>query len=447
MVIGSPDSDGDQSADLDWLTALWTEQLSDRQSAVLSLRADGRTLDEIGQVYGVTRERIRQIELDARKSVGAVFDAHRDELPVLEDLMAGQLVVSAEKLFRVLPSAPEAAQHELIRFMGLSHPQTWDGPLLDCWCYEPGEIDRRLNALADLAPMSHENMAAAMDELRIEMAEPVSGLLSSENSKIIRHELGWIRVNRTSRDLAYLWLEKEGSPRSASEIAAMTGNSERAIRETMRRDEDFAQVRPEGTWALADWRAPGAENRYKNAEEVLIDVLREMGPMELADLRAEVRHRYPVTAWRINQCLTNSAIGRRADGKYDLAERGAVPLEESEPRRPDHIKTSGDTIGVRMLVDSELLRGSGLHVNRWLTWHLGLRTQPSERVFQMLEPAGSVTIRRGSSNAQISSLRSAALAMDLVEGCEAVLLLNTVNKTARLHHACQAISCPAASAG
>ena len=44
--------------------------LSERESGVVSLRfglADGqpRTLDEIGKVYGVTRERIRQIESKA----------------------------------------------------------------------------------------------------------------------------------------------------------------------------------------------------------------------------------------------------------------------------------------------------------------------------------------------------------------------------------------------
>ncbi len=43
------------------------ETLSEREAGVVRLRfglTDGqpRTLDEIGQVYGVTRERIRQIE-------------------------------------------------------------------------------------------------------------------------------------------------------------------------------------------------------------------------------------------------------------------------------------------------------------------------------------------------------------------------------------------------
>jgi len=431
----------------DWLQHLWTSELSNQERDVLSRRTEGTTLEEIGQGYGVTRERIRQVETAARKKVDAVFTKRRNEFQALEDLLAGSLVVETSELMATLPAAAEAARLELLRFMGLKHPQTWDGQLVDWWRYDSEELDRRLKAISDLGPMSHENMGAAMQDVGLEMTAPVSDLLASSNSRLVRHELGWIRPNRISRDIAYLWLEAEGSPRSAGDIAAVTTNSERAIRETMRRDEDFAQVRPEGTWALAAWKTPGAENHYKSAEEVLIDVLREMGPMDLADLSAEVRRRYPVTAWRISQCLSNSKIGRMPDGKYDLAERGAEPIEELEPRKPDHIKVSGNVVGVVVTVDYDLMRGSGLHVNRWLPWYLGLRTQPSERQFELVEPAGTVTIRRASSNAQISSLRSAAMALDVAEGCELVLLLNTANNTARLHHGCEASQCPAASAG
>lgn len=50
------------------------DTLSERQAGVLSMRfglQDGaaRTLDEIGQVYGVTRERIRQIEASTMKTI------------------------------------------------------------------------------------------------------------------------------------------------------------------------------------------------------------------------------------------------------------------------------------------------------------------------------------------------------------------------------------------
>ena len=50
------------------------QTLSEREAGVVKLRfglTDGqpRTLDEIGQVYGVTRERIRQIEAKALRKL------------------------------------------------------------------------------------------------------------------------------------------------------------------------------------------------------------------------------------------------------------------------------------------------------------------------------------------------------------------------------------------
>ncbi len=52
----------------------WLEQLSERERKIVRLRtglADGeaKTLEEIGQLYGVTRERVRQIEARARRKM------------------------------------------------------------------------------------------------------------------------------------------------------------------------------------------------------------------------------------------------------------------------------------------------------------------------------------------------------------------------------------------
>jgi hypothetical protein len=112
-------------------------------------------------------------------------------------------------------------------------------------------------------------------------------------------DLGWIRASHVSRDRAYLWLRGQGEPRSAMEIAKAAGTSEHATRENMRRDDAFAQVRPKGTWALADWRLDGADKRYSNAVEVVVEVLRELGPLDYNGLRAECQRRYPVSEWRI----------------------------------------------------------------------------------------------------------------------------------------------------
>jgi hypothetical protein len=253
-----------------------------------------------------------------------------------------------------------------------------------------------------------------------------------------------VRTGRTTRDRAYLWLKQQGEPRPAAEIAEAAGSSEHATRENMRRDEAFSQVRPEGTWVLSDWHVDGASNRYASAEEVVVEVLRELGPLDEEQLRVECQRRYPVTGWRITQCLSSNAIGLNSEGRYDLAERGAIPVEDSEPRRPDHIQVSGDVVGVELPVTHDVLRGSGIPVNRWLTWYLGLRTAPSTRYFKTEDGSGELTVKRATSNAQLSSLRSAAVALGVVQGCKLVLLLRLDSNTASLRHACAAGACPAA---
>ena len=218
-----------------------------------------------------------------------------------------------------------------------------------------------------------------------------------------RHALGWIRTHKASRDVAYLWLQAEGEPRPLAEIAqAAEASNDHALREALRRDKAFVQVRPEGTWALADWRLPGTSERYANALDVVVEVLRELGPMNWARLQTESRLRYPVTTWRIQQCLASSLIGLNDQGLYDLVERGAKPIEDKEPKQPANIQASGTVVGISLRVDHDVLRGSGIGVNRWLTWYLGLRTAPSTRYFDLPAPLGEVVVRRGLSNAQIS---------------------------------------------
>ena len=233
-------------------------------------------------------------------------------------------------------------------------------------------------------------------------------------------------------------LREQGEPRPAREIASAVGTSEHTIRETMRRDGDFAQVRPEGTWALADWRVPGSDNRYRSAEDVLIEVLRELGPLDYDHLRVESQRRYPVTDWRITQCLSSNAIGLDHEGLYDLTERSATPIEDTEPRQPENIEVRGNVVGIRLTVDRDMLRGSGLPVNRWLTWYLGLRTAPSTRHFDLPDGFGVLTVRRNTSTSQVSSLRPVAESLEVAEGCKLVLLLHTDTNTAGFQHVCPA---------
>jgi hypothetical protein len=253
---------------------------------------------------------------------------------------------------------------------------------------------------------------------------------------------GWVRASSEGRDATFLWLTDTAEARPIAEISESLGFGEHALREALRRDTRFTQLRPEGTWALTDWKTAKTTRNYDNAEQAVVEVLRDLGPLTLAQLTAETIKRYPVSTWRIAQCVSSSNVGRTPLGLYDLAERGALPIEESEPRRPDNVVESGNIIGLRLPVSYDLLRGSGLAVNRWLTWRLGLRQAPSSKRFTLVELDGEIVVRRTTSTSSISTLRSAVASLGLVEGCQVAVLLRLNSATADVRHACSPGNCP-----
>jgi Sigma-70, region 4 len=427
----------------DWLDDAW-RTLPDRWDVIIARRLAGETLDRVAETFDVTRERIRQLQ---QKAEAALVDAQRQQAPLLPqqltDALADHLAVRESKLAALLPTRASVARQALFRQLGASPPRSWAGDLLGYWTRHPAALGLLLRKLAALAPMTDDETDMAVRELGFPADLPIEYLLEQPGSKLTHHPLGWIRTARTGRDLAYLWLSGEGEPRVAGDVAAIAGTSEHAIRETMRRDDDFAQVRPEGTWALAAWRLPGTDNRYSSAVDVVVDVLRELGPLNYEELRTESQRRYPVSSWRITQCLSSAAIGLNKEGCYDLAERGAAPIEDSEPTQPSSIQVCGDVVGLVLNVDSEMLRGSGIGINRWLTWYLGLRTAPSSRYFEITDQPGVITVKRATSASQLSSLRTAALNMDLVEGCKIAVLFHLETETATIRHTCTAETCPA----
>ena len=430
----------------DWLLDSW-QQLEDRTAQILTRRLAGENLAEIGRTYDVTRERVRQLQGQGEKELLA---SQRRSEPDLRERLVTSLGESAavpdRELAALLPTRAVTGRSLVVRLLGIVRPRTWDGDLHGWWTLHPAALDTRLREVAAMAPLTLDEASAAARALDLPDDLPLDDLLSAADSPLAAHATGWLRRARVTRDAAFLWLRAEGEPRSVSDIANAVGDcSDHAVRERMRADDSFAQVRPEGTWALTDWHVSGADSRYASAVDAVVEVLQEQGALSFDQLRVESQRRYPVSTWRILQCLSSNQIGLTEAGLYDLVERGATPVEDEEPKRPGTIKTSpdGQLVGVSLTVSPDLLRGSGLGVNRWLTWYLGLRTAPSTRFFSYSDGPGELTVRRATSSSQISSLRAPVMALELVEGCQIVLLINLASSSASMRHACPAGSCPA----
>ncbi len=130
---------------------------------------------------------------------------------------------------------------------------------------------------------------------------------------------------------------------------------------------------------------------------------------------------------------------------FDLVERGAVAVEDGEPRQPDNVAEAPDgTIDVRLRVDPGLLRGDAARVSRWLTWRLGLRQTPSSQRFDLhgLEGGREVVLHRRTGASALSSLRAAAHSLDVIAGCEIVVQLRPQLGTADIRHSCDLPRCP-----
>jgi hypothetical protein len=426
-----------------WLENVWDFDLTPRDIVVLNGRQQGRTLDDIGRQIGTTRERVRQLESLAQSLLLlAAQAAVPDLLASLDDRFEQQAWIFDDDL-SVLLSVDEVddAVRALARALRLKTPEVWGLPLSGLWTRDPDEVQRRFDRLAKLAPFDEDELGDICKDIGLDSGVPISSVLLAPGSKLVASPWGWVRRGRLGRDTAFLFLQAEGEPRTVEDIAAAAGIAEHAMRETMRRNADaFAQVRPELTWGLADWRVPGVEKRYASALDVVIEVLREVGPMSLKDLREETQRRYPVSSARVSQCLISDQIGLTTGGLLDLTERGAVQALEPEPRKPASMTASGETIGVELLVDRDVLRGSGVIVHRWLAWQLGLRSAPSARFFT-LDGENELAVRRSTSSVQLSSLRSIVLEMGLEAGCSLVVLLETSNSSAKVRHVCRAGAC------
>ena len=391
--VESPDPDGVFDADEVW------RSLDGRSQEVLRLRFSGRTLVEVGEVIGgVGRERARKIQAAAE----ARFDDYAITRPGIEARLAAVIgdvcAVTDDELEGIVEATDETARLVAWHTLGLSRVRFGTTVLSGWWTTMPEMLRARFDDLVAQVPFLEDELAIRAERLELPVMVDIRmvDILTGNCLLLLVSGLGWVRRFRRGRDTAYLWLTTQGEPRTAADIASVVGSSEHAIRETMRRDPDFVQIRPEGTWALSQWNTFVPATSYANAADVVVDILRDRGPIGVAELFAEARRLYPVSSWRYNQTLSDSRVGRTSIGLYDLTERGAKTIEDAEPRLPENMAVSdnGRVVAVKLQVNYDLLRGSGISVNRWLTWRLGLRVAPTALRFELLDPPGEVTVRR-----------------------------------------------------
>ncbi|OGG80093.1 hypothetical protein A3A39_02800 [Candidatus Kaiserbacteria bacterium RIFCSPLOWO2_01_FULL_54_13] len=314
--------------------------LTDRYG--LSPKGESRTLDAIGKEYGITRERVRQIE-NHGLSIVRESETYTAHAPTLEDLkrvlhvLGG--VLAEETILEHLPKH-ESERNHIIFLLTVGHhfnDRREDANFKTRWHVDEQLAEAVERALANLyeaiepsqlTPEEEfvEHFAKHLKQEGVKNRPPevlVRWLLISK--RIGKNPLGeWGRIEsphvriKNTRDFAYLTLKRHGSPMHFTEVAKGIGalfNREAHPATThneLIKDNRFVLV-GRGLYALKEWGyEPGV------VRDVIRGVLTRDGALTREEIIDRVKRERYVKDATIVVNLQNPIFVRLPDGKYSL---------------------------------------------------------------------------------------------------------------------------------
>ncbi len=324
--------------------------LHDRAHDVVSGRfglgddVERKTLEAIGKKYGITRERVRQIENAALNSIrkSEAFKAEEAAFNELKDyIISLGGVVSEDELLNSISKDPSTQNHIHLHLVLHDNFEKHkeDDHFKPRWSVDKETAEKIHNSIKKLyGTLSDDELVSEPDIVSRFLADlkDVAAVYKSEevarrwlnmSKRINRNPLGeWGKADSSNvktrgvKDYAFLIMRKHGSPMHFREVA-------KAITETFGKKTHTATCHNElikdkrfvlvgrGIYALSDWG-------YKSGvvKEVIRDILKKDGPLSKDDVVDRVlKERY----LKKNTILVNlqnaKYFKKNKNGLYTLA--------------------------------------------------------------------------------------------------------------------------------
>ncbi len=297
--------------------------LPDRAFEVITNRfgitedAKRKTLEEIGKKYGITRERVRQIE-NAALGLIRKSNAFKEDKPVFDELkkLIHELgAIVSEQSFLEHVSKDKLTQNHIHLYLTLGDEFTKhkeDDEFKTRWSVD-GEITKTIHAsLQKLYQNISDEELLTENEIVAKFLDDVKHLSEQYRSeeiarrwlgiskKINKNALGeWGRATSSSiktrgvKDYAFLIMRKHGSPMHFREVARAVASTfdknchTATCHNELIKDKRFVLV-GRGIYALSEWG-------YKSGvvRDVIIEFLKKNGPMSKEDIVEQVmKERY-----------------------------------------------------------------------------------------------------------------------------------------------------------
>jgi len=295
------------------------------------LAADGTTLERIAEEFGLSRERIRQIEKELRRTIALNLGPLTDTIAAL---LAEQLApaVSAEALDERLnavfstaasPDAPEedlAAARRLVR--GALAYSCAGGV---CLSAEAVEVVARLRATA----RESADDAGLVDEARLQAALPGETWQPHWHDLIARSDLhrlsGHLALRDTAKARAKAALLEFGRPATKAELAELSGLDPKKIGGQLSVLAGVVRADKE-RWGLAEW----IDDEYEGIPAEIIQRINEDGGSTRLDrLLDEIPRRFGVSETSVRAYVETPAF-RVEHGWVSVADDAVITVGRFE---------------------------------------------------------------------------------------------------------------------
>ena len=310
----------------------------------LTEEAERKTLEAIGKKYGITRERVRQIENAAlnfiRKSDS--FKNEEDVFEELKELMHSLGAVVSEQDFLEHVSKDKSTQNHIHFYLNLGEDfikHKEDHHFKTRWSVDP-EISKTVhNSLKKLYEnISDEELIVEGDLVKnfLEEVKDISDKYRNEeiakrwlgiSKKLSKNPLGeWGKATSSSiktrgiKDYAFLMMRKHGSPMHFREVAkAITDTFDKkchtaTCHNELIKDPRFVLV-GRGIYALKDWGYKAGVVR-----DVIKELLKKSGPMSKEDIVDQVmKERYLKKNTILVNLQNSKYFKKNKNGLYTVA--------------------------------------------------------------------------------------------------------------------------------
>lgn len=279
--------------------------------------ATPKTLESIGQNYGITRERVRQIENAALNTIrkSDTFKNEQKTFDELKDILKGYGTLVHEEDFLSHVSKDKSTQNHIHFYLVLSDYFTKHK--------EDEHFHTRWSIDSDLSEKVHESLSKLYSSLsdaelltEVEMVDRFLKTMQDLSEEYRNEEIArrWLNISkkigknplgewgktessnvktRGIRDYAYLVMRKHGSPLHFREVAKKIQDTfgkkthVATCHNELIKDKRFVLV-GRGFYALSEWGyKPGI------VRDVIRDILKKTGPMSKEDIIEHVmKERY-----------------------------------------------------------------------------------------------------------------------------------------------------------